>query len=81
MFRVTELGSGGCCRRGSASIVWKSATVVAKGNRILNTYCPQRHAVMTDLLRLVAVERGGLTHWVISPQEAHKDTFLNDILF
>jgi hypothetical protein len=36
---------------------------------------------MTNLLRLVAVERGGLTHRVISPQEAHKGIFLKDILF
>jgi len=54
---------------------------VAEGKRVLNRYGPQRHAVMTDLLRLVAVERDGLIHWVISPQEAHKSIFSNDILF
>jgi hypothetical protein len=36
---------------------------------------------MTDLLRLAAVERSDRTHWVISPQEAQKGIFLNDILF
>jgi len=74
---VPELSSGGCWGRGTSS----TATVVAKRKRVLNTYSPHPHAVMTNHLCLVAVERGGLTHWVISPQEAHKGIFLNDILF
>lgn len=54
---------------------------MAEGKRLLNRYGPQRRAVMTDLLRLVAVQRDGPTHWVISPQEAHKGILSKDILF